>query len=159
MFVPHSKCSATACSVCPSISAVYTGHCVSSARERGNELQPLSSPGRGACLGPHPTPPNRQITFCLQLLGRGWGEGPEVLGFRHGELLRLGERSQLGERSVTGWMASGCQMLSGGSDQRVRHWEGRGQMGLGTQRSWALVGVGGRGIAPRTGWGLGPRSV
>lgn len=29
-------------------------------------------------------------------------------------------------------------------------------MGLGTQRTWALVGAGGKGVAPRMGWGLGP---
>lgn len=61
MFVPYSQCPVTACSVCPSISAVCTGRCVYSTWKRGHELQSLGSPGREVPdSGLLPTSSNRQ---------------------------------------------------------------------------------------------------
>jgi len=95
-FCAALQASCRSVSVCPSISAVCTGHCVPSARERGNELQLQGSPGRGACLGRPPPLPTQQIAFCPSS------------GDRDGELLRSWRRDlSWGQRSL-GWGGEEC---------------------------------------------------
>lgn len=124
-FCAALQASCRSLSVRPSISAVCTGHCVSSARERGHELQPQSSPGRGAASGPHPHFPRGRLHFS-PVMGTAWGAPGELV-----RDLSWGERSLGwgGGGSVTARVTSWCQMPSGGSDQPVRHCGGEGDRG------------------------------